>query len=207
MTHAGRFIVIEGGDGAGKSRLQQALGERLRDGGRQAVLTREPGGTPLGEQIRAVVLAQRAAGDPLAELLLFEAARAQLCAEVVRPALARGAVVICDRFAASSTAYQGFGRSLGRELVERANDIATGGLTPDLTILLDVPADIGLRRRAGAGATNHFDHEDIAFHERVRQAFLDLARDDRDRWCVIDATLDFPAVVTEATAALESVLE
>ena len=205
-TGRGRFIVIEGGDGAGKSRLQHALHERLVDGGHEVVLTREPGGTALGERVRELVLAQRSAGDPLAELLLFEAARAQLVAEVIRPALARGSVVVCDRFAGSSTAYQGYGRRLGRELVERANAIATGGLAPDMTLLLDLPVDVGLRRRAGDGGANHFDNETVAFHERVRAGFLELARGDGDAWCVIDASADFGDVVTEACAALERVL-
>ena len=157
MSNAGRCIVIEGGEGAGKSRLLQALGERLRAGGREVVLTREPGGTALGEQIRSLVLRDLAVGDHLAELLLFEAARAHLVATVLRPALERGALVLCDRFAASSIAYQGFGRGLGRDVVERANAIATGGLAPDLTLLLDLAVEAGLARRAGDGAANHFD--------------------------------------------------
>jgi dTMP kinase len=202
----GRFIVIEGGDGAGKSRLQHALHERLVDGGHDVVLTREPGGTPLGERIRDLLLARHSAGDPLAELLLFEAARAQLVAEVIRPALERGRVVVCDRFAASSTAYQGFGRGLGREIVERANAIATGGLAPHMTLLLDVPVEQGLRRRAGDGGANHFDNETVAFHERVRAGFLELARDGGAAWCVIDASAGFGDVVTAACAALERVL-
>jgi hypothetical protein len=114
----GRFIVLEGGEGAGKSRLHAALGERIRDHGRSVVLAREPGGTPLGEQVRALLLAQAAVGDPVAELLLFEAARAHLVATVIRPALEDGAVVLCDRFAASSVAYQCYGRGLDRSLVE-----------------------------------------------------------------------------------------
>ena len=168
MAATGRFIVIEGGEGAGKSRLLAALGERLGADGREVVLTREPGGTALGEQIRSLVLGDVAAGDHLAELLLFEAARAHLVATVIRPALERGAIVLCDRFAASSVAYQGFGRGLGREVVERANAIATGGLVADLTLLLDLPVEAGLARRAGDGAANHFDRETVAFHERVR---------------------------------------
>jgi len=211
-TGRGRFIVIEGGDGAGKSRLQHALHERLVDGGHDVVLTREPGGTELGERIRELVLAQRRVGDPVSELLLFEAARAHLVATVIRPALERGSVVVCDRFAASSTAYQGYGRGLGRELVERVNAIATGGLAPDMTLLLDVPVEMGLRRRAGDGGANHFDNETVAFHERVRAGFLELARDagagetGSEAWCVIDASREFGDVITGACAALERVL-
>lgn len=201
----GIFIVIEGGDGAGKSRLQEAIGARLSANGRAVVLTREPGGTELGERIRELVLAHRAVGDPLAELLLFEAARAHLVAAVIRPALENGAVVLCDRFAASSTAYQGYGRGLGRELVERANEIATGGLQPDLTLLLDAPVDVGLARRASEGAANHFDAEQAAFHERVRAGFLELALSD-SAWAVIDAARPFEAVLADSLEVVEAVV-
>lgn len=205
-TGSGRFIAIEGGEGAGKSRLQAALGEALQRAGRAVVTTREPGGTPLGEQIRALVLAQRALETDLAELLLFEAARAQLVATVIRPAVARGDVVICDRFAASSVAYQGFGRGLGRGVVERANGIATGGLMPDLTLLLDLPVEAGLARRHGAGAANHFDRETVAFHERVRAGYHDLAQDAPDTWRIIDASQPFESVLVDALRAVEAIV-
>lgn len=202
MSDAGRFIAIEGGEGAGKSRLITALGERLGAGGREVVQTREPGGTPLGEQIRSLVLRDVAVGDHLAELLLFEAARAHLVATVIAPALAREAIVLCDRFVASSVAYQGYGRGVGRELVEQANAIATGGLAPDVTLLLDLPVEAGLARRAGAGAANHFDREAAAFHERVRAGFLELARESSETWRIIDATQPFEAVLAAAVAAV-----
>jgi dTMP kinase len=202
----GRFIAIEGGEGSGKSSVQAALGARLKELGHDVVLTREPGGTELGEQIRALVLAQRAVETGLTELLLFEAARAQLVATVIRPAMERGAAVICDRFAASSVAYQGFGRGLGRETVERANAIATGGLTPDLTLLLDLPAEEGLARRAVAGAANHFDRETVAFHERVRAGYHDLAREFPETWRVIDASRPLDAVLGDALRAVEEAL-
>ena len=201
MTITGRFIVVEGGEGAGKSRLLAALGERLGAGRREIVLTREPGGTPLGEEIRSLVLRDIALGDHLDELLLFEAARAHLVATVIRPAIERGAIVLCDRFAASSVAYQGFGRELGRDLVERANAIATGGLQPDLTLLLDLPVEAGLARRAGDGAANHFDRETVAFHERVRAGFLELAHESPATWRIIDAAQPFDAVLAAALAA------
>lgn len=206
MANAGRFIVIEGGEGAGKSRLLAAMGERLGASGREVVLTREPGGTALGEQIRSLVLGDVAAGDHLAELLLFEAARAHLVATVIRPALERGAIVLCDRFAASSVAYQGLGRGLGREVVERANAIATGGLAADLTLLLDLPVETGLARRAGDGAANHFDRETVAFHERVRAGFLELALESPLAWRVIDAGRAFELVLDDATAAVTEAL-
>lgn len=206
MANTGRFIVIEGGEGAGKSRLLAALGERLGASGREVVLTREPGGTTLGEQIRALVLGEVAAGDHLAELLLFEAARAHLVATLIRPALERGAIVLCDRFAASSVAYQGFGRGLGREVVERANAIATGRLVADLTLLLDLPVEAGLARRAGDGAANHFDRETGAFHERVRAGFLELAHESTGAWRVIDASRTFELVLDDAAAAVTETL-
>ncbi len=198
--------MIEGGEGAGKSRLLAALGERLGAGGREVVLTREPGGTALGEQIRSLVLGDVAAGDHLAELLLFESARAHLVATVIRPALKRGAIVLCDRFAASSVAYQGFGRGLGREVVEHANAIATGGLAADLTLLLDLPVEAGLARRAGDGAANHFDRETVAFHERVRAGFLELAHESPGACRVIDAGRTFELVLDDAAAAVTETL-
>jgi dTMP kinase len=206
MAYNGRFIVIEGGAGAGKSRLLAALGERLGASGREVVLTREPGGTPLGEQIRSLVLRDYALDDHLAELLLFEASRAHLVATVIQPALERGAVVLCDRFSASSVAYQGYGRGLGREVVERANAIATGGLAPDLTLLLDLPVQAGLARRAGEGGTNHFDRETTAFHDRVRAGFLELAREAPDAWRIIDAAQPFDAVLEAAASAIAGAL-
>ncbi|MDP9238108.1 MAG: dTMP kinase [Chloroflexota bacterium] len=201
----GHFIALEGGEGAGKSRLQSALGERLAGDGHDVVLTREPGGTPLGEQIRALVLNQRAVETDLAELLLFEAARAQLVATIIQPAFARGALVICDRFTASSTAYQAFGRGLAREVVERANAIAAGGVTPDLTLLLDVAVEVGIARRAADGGANHFDRETIGFHERVRAGYHDLARGDAT-WRIIDASRPFEDVLADAIAAIRKLI-
>jgi dTMP kinase len=192
----GVFIALEGGEGAGKSRLLHALGDRLSADGADLLLTREPGGTPLGERIRALVLAERALDDPLAELLLFEADRAHHVASLIRPALERGATVVSDRFTASSVAYQSYGRGLPRDVVERANALASGGLVPDLTLLLDIAAGAGLARRADAGATDHFDRETVAFHERVRSGYLDLARD--PSWRTIDAAQSFDTVLDQA---------
>jgi dTMP kinase len=194
MDGRGLFIVLEGGEGAGKSSVQRALAARLQGDGRDVVLTREPGGTPLGEKIRALLL-ESALDDAVAELLLFEAARAHLVSKVIRPALERGATVICDRYAASSVAYQGWGRELGREIVEVANDVAMQAVTPDLTLLLDVPPADGLARRAGQGARNRFDRETVAFHERVRQGFLALAAESPATWVVVDASQPLAGVV------------
>ncbi len=200
------FVALEGGEGTGKSSAQRALGERLRAAGRDVVLTREPGGTALGEQIRALVLAQTSLDDPLAELLLFEAARAHLVTTVIRPALERGAVVVCDRFTASSVAYQGFGRGLGPDIVERTNTIATDGLTPDLVLLLDCPVETGLARRADEGSANHFDTETVAFHQRVREGFLGLAAADPEHWRVIDASAPVDAVAAACWSAVAPAL-
>ena len=201
-NNRGLFIVLEGGEGSGKSRLQQSLAERLTADGLRVVTTREPGGTPIGERIRDLLLADISVDDPLAELLLFQAARAHLVQEVIRPSLEAGALVLCDRFAASSIAYQSAGRGLPRDVVERANEIATGGLAPDLTLLLDLPVEQGLARRSAGGGENAFDREDIAFHERVHTAYLDLARTSPDTWRIIDACQPFEAVLDAAHTAV-----
>jgi dTMP kinase len=198
------FITLEGGEGAGKSTQARALADRLRALGREVMPTREPGGTPFAEVARTLALhhAVRPDAEPLridatAELLLFAAARAQHVDELIRPALARGAVVLCDRFTDSTVAYQGHGRGLDLETIDRLNQIATRGLRPDLTALLDLPVAVGLARRHGERAPDHFEREHAAFHERVRTGFLALARAEPDRWLVVDATLP-PAAVTEA---------
>ena len=202
-SQPGLFVAIEGGEGSGKSRLQSALAEAIAARGIEVIATREPGGTPLGEQIRTLVLAQRAVETQLAELLLFEAARAQLVATVIQPALERGAVVLSDRFAASSIAYQAFARGLERAVVERANALATGATVPDITLLLDIDAAAGLARRRDEGSDNHFDDEALAFHERVRAGYHDLARDAPDAWAVIDASQPFDNVLAAALEAIE----
>lgn len=199
MRPAGRFIVLEGGEGAGKTTVLTSISRRLRDSGIEVVETREPGGTTLGERIRALIL-DAAVPDPLAELLLFEAARAHLVASVVRPALERGATVLCDRFAASSLAYQGAGRGLDAAVVWRANELAMQGVRPDITLLLDVPVGVGLARRQRTGEANHFDRETVAFHERVRAAFLEFATD--PSWHIIDASGSEDEVAAQAWEAI-----
>ena len=196
MVRQGFFIVLEGGEGAGKSTLMPMLADRLRSAGHSVLGTREPGGTQLGERVREILLSERGLDDPLAELLLFEAARAHLVRTIIHPALERGAVVLCDRFAGSSVAYQGYGRGVPLETVAQANAIATSGLEPDLTLLFDLPVDAGLRRRASAGAANHFEAESLAFHERVRAGFLELARS--PSWRVIDAARPLEDVLESA---------
>ena len=189
----GRFITFEGPEGGGKSTQVQALAEALRAEGRTVLVTREPGGTPLAEKIRALVREERT-DPPVArsEVLLFLAARAQVVAEVIRPALARGVWVLCDRFADSTFAYQGYGRGLSRAFIAAANDFACEGLRPDLTLLLDVdPAVAAARMRAREAATHTAaDRIECAgedFHARLRQGFAELAAAEPERIRVIDA--------------------
>ena len=186
-TRSGCFVTIEGGEGVGKTTLLAALADRAREAGLDVVVCREPGGTALGERLRDALL--RAGGDAPdahAELLVFAAARAQLVAEVIRPSLERASLVLCDRYSDSTTAYQHFGRGLPRATVDAVNAAATGGLTPDLTLLLDLPPAEGLRRAGRAG--DYMEREDIAFHERVRAGFAALAQDEPERWRVLDAS-------------------
>jgi dTMP kinase len=191
----GRFITLEGPDGAGKSEQADRLAASMRAAGRTVVQTREPGGTALGEHVRVLLLDPSLDRSPEAEALLFSAARAELVSEVIRPALARGDTVICDRFADSSLAYQGHGAGTDLGWLRALQLLATGGLVPDLTILIDVPVALGLARRAGgaAGELTRFeadDIHDIAYHERVRAGFLALAVDEPDRWRIVDGTAD-----------------
>jgi len=180
------FITFEGGEGCGKSTQSKTLHKSLTQRGIPALLTHEPGGTPLSKKIRQLLKHDNDTRiSPLAELLLFNAARAQLIAEVIRPALDKGEVVICDRYADSTTAYQGYGRGLDMETVKTINDNATQGLKPDLTILLDIAAEDGLARKK---QRDRFEQEDIAFHHRVREGYLKLAKGKPRHWLVIDAT-------------------
>ena len=180
------LIVFEGGDGSGKSTQARNLMQRLRRRGLGAVLTHEPGGTPLGEALRRV-LKSGPAMSPLSELFLFEAARAQLVDTLIRPALAVGRTVIADRYVASTVAYQAYGRKLDRNLVDRLNREATGGLTPDLTVLLDLSVDTSLSRIQRAGNDN-FDQAPREFHRRVREGYKAQAEANPDKWLVLDGT-------------------
>ena len=201
------FITLEGPEGSGKSSQARALATLL-ERTEPVTLTREPGGTPLGEQVRSLLFAPgTVAAEPVAELLLFSAARAQLVGEVIAPALRRGEIVVCDRFADSTRAYQGGGLGVEPEQVELAIRLATGGLEPDLTILLDIEAEHGLRRRTSARGDegggemwNSFDARALAFHERVRRAYLQLALDAPQRIAVVDAARPFEAVARDVRA-------
>jgi dTMP kinase len=205
----GVFITLEGPEGAGKTLQAERLAEAIRVRGQRTVLTREPGGTALGERIRGLVLASSdadAAIDIRTDALLFNAARAQLVAEVIKPALAAGDVVVCARFADSTLAYQGYGAGLPIVELRALASVATGGLEPDLTILLDVPPEIGLARKSD-DSRNRFEASfDLDFHARVREGFLGLAREEPARWRVIDAGRTPEAVFEDVLAAATRVL-
>jgi len=182
------FITFEGGEGCGKSAQAQALHKRLSQLAIPAILTHEPGGTSPGKKLgRWLKWAKDTDMSPLTELLLFNASRAQLVTEVIQPNLESGITVICDRYADSTTAYQGFGRGLDLEVVKAINDTATQGLKPDLTILLDMPVEAGLARKS-ARRQDRFEQEELAFHQRVRDGYLKMAASEPQRWLVIDAT-------------------
>ncbi|MVN88143.1 dTMP kinase [Deinococcus sp. HMF7620] len=184
----GFFLSFEGPEGAGKSTQLARLTRRLTAAGRAHTVTREPGGTPLGTRVREVLLDPALSMDPLPEFLLYSASRAQLVAQVVRPALARAEVVVCDRYADSSLAYQGAGRGLPAPLLASITAAATGGLTPDLTVLLDLDPALGLARAARRGQPDRLEQADLGFHQRVRGGFLALAAADPARFLVLDAT-------------------
>ena len=199
----GVFITLEGPDGSGKSSLLPRLAAVLRAGGCEVVTTREPGSTPLGEEIRRLVLDTEPRIDRtgLADALLFAASRAQHVAEVIRPALARGAVVVCDRFADSSLAYQGHGSGLPMDELRAVQRFATGGLVPDLTILLDLPVEVGLRRKS-AEVTRFEAFQDLDYHRRVRAAFLSFATEEPRRYAIVDAAASESAVLAATVAAV-----
>ena len=187
----GFFISLEGGEGAGKSTQNKRIIDWLAGQGLTVVETREPGGTIVSEQIRQVLLDTRNAGlGATAELLLMFAARSQLVQEVIVPALADGKVIVCDRFADASYAYQGGGRQLGAETVEVVEKLVLKDLRPDLTLLFDIPVEQGMNRVAGRGEADRFEVESVRFFERVRAAYLERAAASPQRFRIIDASLD-----------------
>ena len=207
----GLFVTLEGPEGAGKTVIARRLAAELERRGSVVRSTREPGGTRLGERLRAILLEQGAGAgsaslDPRADALLFNAARAQLVAEVIRPALDRGEIVLCARFADSTLAYQGYGAGLPIHELRAIATVATGGLTPDLTILLDVPPEIGLGRKTDASRNRFESSFDLAFHERVRAGFLVLAGEEPARFRVIDSARHIDAVTSDVIAAVVAIL-
>jgi dTMP kinase len=194
----GLFITVEGGEGAGKTTQMQRIANWLSQRGRGVIQTREPGGTRLAETLRGILLDRDNDGlSGLAELLLMFASRAQHLEELIRPALARGDTVLCDRFTDATWAYQGGGRGLPGEQIAALETLVHGDLQPDLTLLLDLPVEEGLRRAAERGESDRFESESLLFFERVRSSYLERAASQPERFAVIDATPDVDTVWTE----------
>jgi dTMP kinase len=192
IERRGRFITIEGAEGVGKTTIAAALRDALRDKtGREVILTADPGGDPVADRIRDIILHSSDPVAPETELLLFLASRAQRVATVIRPALTQGGWVISDRYTDSTLAYQGYGRGFNLEWLRELNDFATGGLRPDLTILLDAPVEVGLRRQ---NVQDRIGGESLEFHRKVREGFLALAHKEPERIITVDATKDITEV-------------
>ncbi len=184
----GFFILFEGIEGCGKTTQARMLARRLSKSVSPATFVQEPGGTATGKAVRRLLKHRiEVQMNPVTELLLFAASRAQLVEEIIRPALNEDCVVVCDRYVQSTLAYQGYGRELDLQMVQKVNDVATRGLSPDLIILLDLDVERGLQRKGEAAATDRFEREDVEFHSRVRGGYLEMARSDPERWFVIDA--------------------
>lgn len=205
---SGLFVTLEGVEGAGKSTHARMLAQGLEAMGLRVMLTREPGGTPIGKAIRAVLLdPAHKEMHPTAELLLYAADRRQHVEQAIRPALARGEVVICDRYSDSTRAYQGHARGLGAELLDKVDELATGGLRPDVTLLFDLPVEVGMERNRGAGKSDRMELEAREFHERVREGFLQIATTEPQRVKLIDASLAVDEVHREAFDVLLAALK
>ena len=207
---AGLFVVLEGPDGAGKSAAAASLARGLRASGRGVTATREPGGTPIGEALREVLLRSGVVErSGLADALLFSAARAELVQQVIRPALTRGELVVSDRYATSTMAYQGYGAGVPLDQLARIEQVATGGLQPDVVVLIDVPVEAGLARRGAArgGETRFEELFDGAFHERVRAGYLAMAAADPGRWRIVDGTRSEAEVADEVLDVVRLRLE
>jgi len=201
----GKFITVEGIEGVGKTTNIDFIHQQLQAAGRDVVLTREPGGTPLAEAIRGLLLDPAYTGmDSTCELQLMFAARAEHLARVVWPALEQGQWVLCDRFTDATYAYQGGGRGIDSGVIARLEELVQGDFRPDLTLLLDVPVEIGLARAGKRGALDRFEQEKVAFFERVRNAYLEMAQRSPDRYRVIDASLPLNDVQNQIAAILST---
>jgi dTMP kinase len=203
------FITLEGPDGSGKTSQLPALKKFLEDAGYTVLVTREPGGTPVGDQIREILMnLNNVSIIPRTEILLFLAARAQHVEEIIRPALAEGKIVLCDRFGDSTLAYQGFGHKTDLDTLKTLLNFSTGGLKPDLTLLVDVPVSVGMeRKRINSTEWNRLDAYALAFHKRVRQGYFALVEAEPERWVIIDATADKETVQKSMQTAILSRLE
>lgn len=195
----GFFITFEGIEGSGKTTQIALLAQTLTRAGHRVIQTREPGGCKIADQVRKILLdPANSELVPTAELLLYAAARAQHVAQIIQPALAEGAIVLCDRFTDATSAYQGAGRLLANDLISQLNQIAADSTNPELTILIDLPAEIGLKRALDREARQHdssegrFEREALAFHQRVREAYLNFARQNPRRFCVVDGCQTIP---------------
>jgi dTMP kinase len=209
LSPRGRFITLEGSEGSGKTTAARHLGEWLRSRGERVVVTREPGGTPLGDEVRRLVLHLRDVSDdldPRADALLYAAARAQHTARVIKPALVRGEHVICARYLDSSLAYQGVGYGNDPGEMRRLQQFATFGLLPDLTIVIDVPVEVGLGRKRVSEWNRFEDTQGVAFFERVRAAYLQLAADEPRRFRVVDGAGSVKATDELIRAAVEPLI-
>ncbi|NCS97617.1 MAG: dTMP kinase [Candidatus Pacebacteria bacterium] len=206
--HKGLLITLEGGEGGGKTTQIVRLRDRLSKAGKDVVVLREPGGTVISEQIRDVVLSAKNIGIAFtAEVLLFQAARAQIYREIVLPSLEAGKIVILDRSRDSSVVYQGMVRGFGKDMVEKLNDLSTKETYPDATFLLDLPVELGLQRRVESGKMDRLDMEGMDFHVKVRDAYLELAKaDTHDRWHIIDASQSLEEVQEELWTKVKTVL-
>ena len=200
---SGRFITVEGIEGVGKTTNIGFVEQFLRDAGHPVVVTREPGGTPLAEAIRGLLLDPQYTGmDPVCELQLMFAARAEHLARMIRPALAQGRWVLCDRFTDATYAYQGGGRGIDATIIARLEELVQGDFRPDLTLLLDVPVEVGLARANNRSKPDRFEQEQVDFFARVRQAYLDMAGRDPQRYRVIDAAQTLDKVQQQIASAL-----
>ena len=202
------FVTLEGPDGCGKSTQAKLLSEWLKVQGYPVLLTREPGGTAIGDQVRQVLMSlENRRMNPRTEFLLFSASRTQLVHEVIQPQLDKGGVIVSDRFYDSSLAYQGHGHGLDESMLRVITKFVTGGLTPDLTFLLDLPAQVGLTRRRDGGNWNRLDDYDLEFHERARRGYLTLAATEPDRWKIIQADRPVDEIQDELREVVRPLLE